>query len=303
MFSVMPAMYLLLLQSNENSSLKLIAWLIKLNTVAKNSIILSAAHDYFEFSQTTEWCEKALQPGYQEGRIHTFADILLRYTRYAFVISAQEIPEIWSHRPVLGSHTPEERKELRKMLFSDKISQKYLSTEISMQFIAFSLSEETHLEFSRKRNSRRLWMLAECFTNDRDLDATEERREECTMEICDKDTEAGHQWVITWGLGHWQEVSGNIQKRSRGVGKYKENSCRGQSARLDCWCYVDNYFVSNVGWKLIAGLQQSQVFWVWGTLNGYSIADILLSKLSTMSSMQISINLSGTGLAISRTVH
>ena len=47
-------MYLLLLQSNENSSLKLIAWLIKLNTVAKNSIIL-AAHDYFEFSQTTEY--------------------------------------------------------------------------------------------------------------------------------------------------------------------------------------------------------------------------------------------------------
>ena len=36
-------------------------------------------------------------------------------------------------------------------------------------------------------------MLAECFTNDRDLDATEERREECTMEICDEDTEAGHQ--------------------------------------------------------------------------------------------------------------
>ena len=35
-------------------------------------------------------------------------------------------------------------------------------------------------------------MLAECFTNDKDLDATEERREECTMEICDKDTGAGH---------------------------------------------------------------------------------------------------------------
>ena len=51
MFSVMPAMYLLL-QSNENSSLKLIAWLIKLNTGLKNSII-SAAHDYLEFSQTT----------------------------------------------------------------------------------------------------------------------------------------------------------------------------------------------------------------------------------------------------------
>ena len=50
-----------------------------------------------------------------------------------------------------------------------------------------------------------------------------------------------------------------------------------------------------------AGLQSSQVFWVWGTLNGYSIADILLSKLSTMSTMQISINLSGTGLAISWT--
>ena len=39
-------------------------------------------------------------------------------------------------------------------------------------------------------------MLAECFTNDKDLDATEERREECTMEICDKDTEAGHQCTV-----------------------------------------------------------------------------------------------------------
>ena len=60
-------------------------------------------------------------------------------------------------------------------------------------------------------------MLAECFTNDRDLDATEERREECAMEICDEDTEAGHQWMITWGLRHWQpsqEVPGNIQKNS-----------------------------------------------------------------------------------------
>ena len=105
-FSVMPAMYLLLLQSNENSSLKLIAWLIKLKrsqrtpSFCPRMIILNFLK-----------CEKGPQAGYQEGRIHTFADILLRYTRYAFVISAQEIPEIWSHRPVLGSHTPEERKE------------------------------------------------------------------------------------------------------------------------------------------------------------------------------------------------
>ena len=170
MFSVMPAMYLLLLQSNENSSLKLIAWLIKLNTVAKNSIISAAAHDYFEFSQSTEWMWEGPAARVSRGQN---THICCRYfvTIHEICICDKvrtEIPEIWSHRPVLGSHTPEQRKETLRnwgKCFSDNMSQKYLSTKISMQYIAFSLSEEAPLEFSRKRNSRRLWMLAECIVH------------------------------------------------------------------------------------------------------------------------------------------
>ena len=97
-------------------------------------------------------------------------------------------------------------------------------------------------------------MLAECFTNDRDLDATEETREECTMEICDNDTEAGHRWMITRGLWHWQpsqEVSGNIQRNESGNTRKTVGVTR---QIVD----VDNYFVpcqqlSTHGWKLISG--------------------------------------------------
>ena len=67
---------------------------------------------------------------YQEGRIHTFADILLRYKRYAFVISGEEIPpEIWSHSL---SWVPTVLRKVDKQVverkcgkcFSDKMSSK-----------------------------------------------------------------------------------------------------------------------------------------------------------------------------------
>ena len=152
-------------------------------------------------------------------------------------------------------------------------------------------------------------MLAECFTNDRDLDATEETREECTMEICDmiprpvtsewslgaSDIDSHHRK----SLGTFRRMSGNARKTA-GV----------TAGRLLMWTIIlshANWVHTDESWYLAllatagAGLELSQVFWVWGTLNGYSIADILLSKLSTMSTMQISINLSGSGLTISWT--
>ena len=95
-------------------------------------------------------------------------------------------------------------------------------------------------------------------------------------------------------LGTFRRMSGNARKTA-GV----------TAGRLLMWTIIlshANWVHTDESWYLAllatagAGLELSQVFWVWGTLNGYSIADILLSKLSTMSTMQISINLSGSGL-------
>ena len=96
-------------------------------------------------------------------------------------------------------------------------------------------------------------MLAECFTSDRDLDATEERREECTMEICDNDTEAGHRWMITLGLWHWQpsqEVSGNIQKNEESGDTRKIAGVNVDAMWTIILSHANNWVH---GWKLISG--------------------------------------------------
>ena len=66
---------------------------------------------------------------YQEGTIHTFADILLRYKRYAFVISEEEIPpEIWSHSlswvPTVLRKVDKQVERKCGKCFSDKMSPK-----------------------------------------------------------------------------------------------------------------------------------------------------------------------------------
>ena len=212
LFSAMPAMYLLPLQSNENSSLKLIAWLIKLNTVAKNSIILSA-HDYFEFSQMWEGPPARVSRGQNTHICRYFVTIheicicdkCAGDTRDMVTPACPGFPH---SRAKEGNWGTEENAFLIK--WAKNICRLRYRCNTS-GWVKWGGSIRVQ---KKRNNSRRLWMLAECFTNDRDLDATEERREECTMEICDEDSEPGHQWVITWGLGHWQEVPGNIQKRS-----------------------------------------------------------------------------------------
>ena len=100
-------------------------------------------------------------------------------------------------------------------------------------------------------------MLAECFTNDRDLDATEETREECTMEICDNDTEAGHRWMITRGLWHWQpsqEVTGNIQKNEESGDTRKIAAGVSRQIVDVMWTIILSHANNWVhGWKLISG--------------------------------------------------
>ena len=137
MFSAMPAMYLLPLQSNENSSLKLIAWLIKLNTVLKHSIIL-AAHDYLEFTQTQE---QEMWEGPQASVSRGENTHICRY-----FVTIQEIcicdksggDTTWDMVTQPCPGFPQSRGKEGNVLNASlliKWTQKYLSTEISMQFI------------------------------------------------------------------------------------------------------------------------------------------------------------------------